>query len=374
MRVDAFDKPGGDLLQVQRYIEEGKKHDADGRPRFEGKILTRLDEDFSDFDLVHLTNIDRPVDTYQSFLAASAQNKPIFLSPIHHSYKEIERFERKGRHGLARVISAVSDFRRLEYMRSFVRSRAYPELAPHAMRMMMRGMRESQRAVLLRADRILVLAEKEKEDILRDFGGIPEEKFICLRNGSEFSAGRAEIPSVRDIDVCMVGRIEARKNQIAVLRVLNRMAISGVFVGSENPRHQRYCRRFRDMIANSKSRYVGPLSHSETLGVMRRARLHISASWFEVSSMVDLEAFAAGCGVVSSLCGGTQEILGNRAEYVMPDSEDSIEAAVVKMLERVSTGESGCLSRSGDKPVGETWEELGQRLAHLYRQCIESRS
>jgi glycosyltransferase involved in cell wall biosynthesis len=90
--------------------------------------------------------------------------------------------------------------------------------------------------------------------------------------------------------------------------------------------------------------------------------------------MVDLEAFAAGCGVVSSLCGGTQEILGNRAEYVMPDSEDSIEAAVVKMLERVSTGESGCLARCGDKPVGETWEELGQRLAHLYRQCIESRS
>ena len=372
MRVNALDTSGGDVLQVQRFIVEGKKPGADGLPRFEGSILSGLAADFSSFDLVHLTNIDRPVDTYQSFLAAKAANKPIVLSPIHHSYEEIERYERMGRDGLLRSISGVSGFRQLEYLRSIVRSLAYPELAFPTVRMMLHGMRESQREVLTGSDRILVLADKEREDIFRDFGEIPEEKFVQHRNGFEPSAGGVESKCVRDIDVCMVGRIEARKNQVAVLRVLNRMGITGVFVGGENPKHRRYCQRFRDMIAESKSRHIGQLSHVETLGVMRRARLHISASWFEVSSMVDLEAYSAGCGVVSSKCGGTRELLGDAAEYVDPGSEESIQNAIERMLDRVTLEECEGLRPGAKVPVLATWSEVGVELAKLYRNAVDA--
>jgi glycosyltransferase involved in cell wall biosynthesis len=372
MRVNVQEISGGDVLQVQRFIEEGKKPGADGLPRFEGSILSGLAANLSSFDLVHLTNIDRPVDTYQSFLAAKAQKKPIFLSPIHHSYGEIERYERMGRDGIARVISRVSDFRRLEYLRSMVRSWAYPELASATLRMMLRGMRESQREVLTGSDRILVLADKEREDIFRDFGEIPEEKFVRLRNGFEPSLSGVKNTCVRDIDVCMVGRIEARKNQVAVLRVLNRMGISGVFVGGENPKHRRYCRRFRDMIAVSKSQHTGQLSHIETLGVMRRARLHISASWFEVSSLVDLEAHSAGCGVVSSKCGGTRELLGDTAEYVDPGSEESIQYGIEKMFDRVTLEEHGGVRPEAQLPVLRTWSEVGDELAKLYRDAVDA--
>jgi glycosyltransferase involved in cell wall biosynthesis len=370
MRVDALDKPGGDLLQVQKYIEAGKRSAADGRPQFDGAIVTDFGADLSSFDLIHLTNIDRPVDTYQSFLAAKASRKPILLSPIHHSYREIERYERLGRGGIVGQISGLLGFRALEYLRSCVRTRRYSQLIFPTLRIVSQGIRGAQRAALMGADKIIVLTEKERDDIVLDFGEIPSEKFSYLRNGLEDASDEDGNVSVRDIDVCMVGRIEARKNQIAVLGALKRLGVRGVFVGAENPNHKSYCRRFKDMIADSGSIYMGSISHEETLRIMKRARVHVSASWFEVLSLVDLEAFYAGCRVVASSCGGTREILGDRAVYIFPDSAWSVEDGIRKMLELEPEDPRACgLERHG-KPVTENWSQVGERLAQLYHQFV----
>ena len=370
MRVDAANKSGGDVLQVMRYIEEGKRLCKSGEPLYEGVMTTDLHCDFEGFDLVHLTNIDRPVDTYSSFLCAREADKPVFLSPIHHSYEEIERFEREGRGGAVGLISGSMGFRRLEYLRSMHRSFQYPQLARPTMDMIWRGMRNAQQTVLAGVDRILVLTEKEKRDLKRNFGEVPEEKFASLRNGIESNSDDCMAATHRDIDICMVGRIEARKNQIAVLKVLQRMGLRAVFVGGENPNHREYCRRLREMLVDSGSEYRGAISHEETLRVMRRARLHISASWYEVLSLVDLEAYWAGCGVVSSKCGGTREILGDEAEYVDPGSEASIGEGIRRMLERTSSGEHGSTRRSNGIAGNQTWEDVGASLGNLYRASI----
>jgi glycosyltransferase involved in cell wall biosynthesis len=370
MRVDALDKSGGDLLQVRKYIEAGKRSAADGRPHFDGAIITDLRADLSTFDLIHLTNIDRPVETYESFLAAKASRKPILLSPIHHSYGEIERYERLGRNGIVGQMSGLLGFRSLEYLRSCVRTRRYSQLILPTLRMVPQGMRMAQRVTLLGADKILVLTEKEKHDIALDFGEIPDEKFFYLRNGIEDTSDEDGSVSVRDIDVCMVGRIEARKNQIAVLKALNRLGVRGMFVGAENPNHKSYCRQFKETIADSGSVYMGSISHKETLRIMKRARVHVSASWFEVLSLVDLEAFYAGCKVVASSSGGTREILGDKAVYVFPDSARSIEDGIREMLEQKA--EDGDLHNpeGPGEPITANWSQIGERLAQLYRQLV----
>jgi len=370
MRVDALDKPGGDLLQVIKYIEAGKIAKEDGQPRFKGTIITDLHADLSSFDLIHLTNIDRPVDTYHSFICAKTTGRPILLSPIHHSYTEIGRFERSGRSGIAGQISGLLGFTALEYLRSSARSRRYSQLISPTLNVMRVGMRESQRAILTGAELILVLTEKEKADIILDFGEISDKNFVFLRNGFEVRSHESNNVTGRDIDVCMVGRIEARKNQIKVLKVLKRLGISGIFVGAENPHHRSYCTQFKSMVLNSGSRYMGSISHEDTLKLMRRSRVHVSASWYEVLSMVDLEAYSAGCGIVASQCGGTQEILGDRAEYVYPESEESIENGIVSMLKRVSGVTPSCISERRDEPLSETWDQIGSTLAQLYRECV----
>jgi len=370
MRVDAIDKPGGDLVQVLRYIDAGKKAGKDGYPLFEGTLITDLRADLSSFDLIHLTNIDRPVDTYRSFLCAKATRKPILLSPIHHSYTEIERYESVGRSGIVGSISGLFGFRTLEYLRSLARCRRYSQLVFPTLNMMLGDIRESQRLVLAGSDRILVLTEKEKGDLTRDIGEIPEGKCICIRNGLEATTSGSDSAPSRDIDACIVGRIEARKNQITVLGVLKRLGISGIFVGTENPYHRSYCRQFKKMLIGSGSRYLGGLSHEETLRLMKRARVHISASWFEVLSLVDLEAYCAGCGIVASESGGTREILGDRAEYIYPDSEESIHKGISRMLERVSRTKSRSTEEKRAELIAETWDQIGNRLASIYRECV----
>jgi glycosyltransferase involved in cell wall biosynthesis len=368
MRVDATDKPGGDVLQVRRYIAEGKRAGKDGTPRFEGVLLNDLNSDLSAFDLVHLTNIDRPVDTYRSFLHARAAGKPIVLSSIHHSYEEIEHFEREGRKGMVGRVFGSRGFIRLEYLRSLLRSFCYPQLAWPTIAMMPSGMLKAQSTMLAGVDRILVLTQKEKRDVMRDFGEIPESKFVCIRNGFEGgSADGCELSGERDIDVCMVGRIEARKNQLTVLNVLQQLGIRGAFIGGENKNHHAYCNRFHKMLAASGCEYMGAISHEETLRIMRRSRVHVSASWFEVLSLVDLEAYWAGCGVVSSRCGGTGELLEDEAVYIDPGSEESIRDGIRKALDRPS---AVLADRREVIAAQDTWNDVGERLTNLYREVI----
>jgi hypothetical protein len=64
MRVDALDKPGGDLQQIRSYIRAGMRIDEPGVAPFAGEVITDLGADFGGYDVVHLTNLDRPVDTF----------------------------------------------------------------------------------------------------------------------------------------------------------------------------------------------------------------------------------------------------------------------------------------------------------------------
>jgi glycosyltransferase involved in cell wall biosynthesis len=366
MRIDVLDKPGGDLLQVQHYIEVGEKLCTKSLSGFKGNILHNFNDDLCAYDVVHLTNIDRPIDTYKQFLAATYAHKPIIVSPIHHSYKEVERFEKAGRDGIIGLVSGSLDFCQVEYLRSIIRSKKYIELVRPTIHMAINGMRTSQRAILMGARKILILTDKEKNDILSDFGKIPEEKFVKLRNGFELSIDKQHDVSMRKFDVCVVGRIEAGKNQIAILQVLDLMGICGIFIGCENPNHKHYCQRFKEMITQSRSKYVGALSHENTLNIMRQSRLHVSASWFEVLSLVDLEAYVCGCGVISSQCGGTKEILGDYAEYVDPASEQSIQNGIKNMLEKQLEKNANI-----DKSLKiDTWDEVGSKLLEIYQNCV----
>ena len=364
MRVDAFDKPGGDLLQVQKYLDAGRQIAPGSSAGFDGEVIHALDADLSSFDVVHLTNLDRPVELYHYYLAAKAAGKPIVVSTIHHSYREIAAYERKGRGGIVGAVAGWLGFQRVEYARSLIRSCRYPSLLKPTLRVLYRGMRQCQIAVLNHSGKLLVLTAKEQADIVADFGLLEQDRFELLPNGHETSSLSE---ARRDLEVCVVGRLEARKNQIAVVQALSQLGVKATFAGRENPNHVSYCRRFRSAAGKASCRFLEGLDHHEVLALMRRSRVHVSASWFEVSSLVDLEAYFAGCSVVSSCCGGTHEILGDRAVYVDPSSVDSIREGIAAALARSEAGPAQI-----DQGLVATWNQIGATLARVYRQAVGS--
>lgn len=361
MRVDALDKFGGDVEHIRTYIRHCEQLAQTRGFPFIGRILTDLNPNLSEFDVVHLTNLDRPVDLYSQFLAARRAKKPILLTPIHHSYREIERYERCGRGGLIGLISGLAGFYRLEAGRTLIKSRRYPQLRPSLWMALRKGLRNAQAEVLRGCDRVLPITCKEGTDIANEIAEVSSEKALILRNGYHPPpVGTVE----RDIDIAVIARIESRKNQIAILDAVQSLGLKATFVGSANPNHRRYCEAFRQKIAESSSNYIPGVSAQEVSAILARSRVHVSASWFEVASLVDIEAYTRGCRVVSSQCGGTHEVLGDDAYYVDPSSSADIAEKIAAAIESSRGGARNAIEAMHER--APRWEETCERLLDLY--------
>ena len=364
MRVDAIDKPGGDVVLMRTYIRFCTELAQKRGVAFEGVITTELTPDLSDFDAVHLTNLDRPVDLYSQFLAAKRASKPTILTPLHHSFREIERYERQGRGGLIGMFSGWIGFNHLETLRTLLKSRRYPALRPALRRALRRGIRETQSEVLAGSDFILVAADKEIEDIRREIVPLPVDRFLKVRNGFQTPSASICKSAQAEVSICVVSRIEARKNQIAILDALDSLGLRAVFVGSENPNHKRYCETFKQRIRQSRSTYIPGVPPVEVAPILAAARVHVAASWFEVSSLVDIDAYVLGCRVVASQCGGTAELLGEDAYYVDPGSTEDIARQIAAAVRSAQLGAVNDVASLAHKL--ESWEMIADRLLNLY--------
>lgn len=359
MRVDALSKPGGDTVQMQACLAQGRALGL-----FDGEICCDPGADPSGWDVVHLTNIDRPVDTLEAYRRARHAGRPVVLSTIHHAYADIERYERLGRQAAGSWFLGRLDFQQLELLRSVVRGLRQPALRGPTWRAARQGLRQAQAEMVAGADCVLTLTDKELRDLETDFGVQPRRHAV-VANGCDFEPPAGPAPE-RDIDCLVVGRIEARKNTLAILECLEALGVSGVFVGGLNPHHRAYGERFLARIGNSRSRYLGPQDRARTAELFRRARVHVSASWFEVASLVDLEAAMSGCRVVASVCGGSHERLGDRAWYCRPDDPASIDRAV--RAARAAAAVAAADPAGLDVP---RWDAAARGLHAAYRQVLE---
>lgn len=357
MRVDAHSKPGGDVIQIKKYIEWGKQLNT-----FDGQIITNLSQNLSNFDIIHLTNIDRPVEAIWYFYRARSKGKPIVLSSIHHSYSEIIEYENSARIGIFGIISKHFNFQNLEIIRSFARSIKFPSLIFPTFLAILLGVKSQQKKIILNSKINFILTEKEKNDLITDFD-LPStlSNFEIIRNGVDFRPSSS--PSdYRDIDICIVGRIEARKNQLLILRALNDLGLRAKFIGAQNTNHKIYNKKFNAELSQGGSEYLGAIPIDEVHKYLSRSKVHISASWFEVSSLVDLEASISGCVVVSSICGGTYELLGDTAFYVNPGNFEDIKSKILSALN------FSILNQNKSSPPLQslTWKDSVHKLSYIY--------
>lgn len=368
MRVDAFDKPGGDVELMRTYIRYCQQAAQEKGMEFEGEILTDLHPDLKRFDVVHLTNTDRPFDLYEQFLAAKHAGRPTVITPLHHSYREIERYERIGRGGLVGIFSRWMGFNRLEVLRTLIKSRQYSELWPALRKTLRVGIQAAQAEVLRGCCFVFVASDKEAADIASEIVRLPAERIVKVRNGFRIPDTPPVSLRDRDIDIAVVARVEARKNQLAILDAVESLGLKAVFVGPPNPNHKRYVRFLKKRIAESQSTYIPGVPAQEVPSILARARMHVAASWFEVSSLVDIDAYVLGCRVVASQCGGTSELLGDDAYYVDPGSTKVIAQKIAAAWESVQQDAANQIQQLRDRL--ETWEEIAVRLLALYGSSI----
>lgn len=192
----------------------------------------------------------------------------------------------------------------------------------------------SWRRELIRcADLLLPNSAAEARQLEQLFGADPA-RIVVVPNGvdSRFADGDPELfPSLfgmRDF-VLLPGRIEPRKNQLAVIRALRGTGIPLVVFGDAHVDHSDYYDQcFQE--ADPGVRFIGRVDHDSRLlaSAYAAARVVVLASWFETPGLAALEGAAAGAKVVVTERGSAREYLGPAARYVSPGDVGGIRAAV----------------------------------------------
>lgn len=357
---DEGDAVSGAAKQIRMYAEAVEA--AGGTAVFHAS-LEELEEPF---DIAHLSNLDWTVETAYQLGLAQRFARRVVVSPIHHRRRWVSSLPASERSGLARLAASVTSQDGYERLRNLFLARSRPRLLPEAARQMIGGVARAQRRILDSCDAWFLLANGEQVSLQEDLAPQPRPTYL-VPNGAEWSDAEPAVEGLPDGFVLSVGRIEARKGQVAVARALESLGVPGVFIGEPNPRHAGYVEEFERYVESSRlQRWIPELPHEQILPLYRAARAHVLASWFEVAPLVDLEAAVAGCRVVTTTHGHTSEYLGDWAVYWSPrDGEAALRGAIERALERGPDRE-----RAAEFRRTLAWEPMGEALLGAYATLL----
>lgn len=355
VREDADQKPGGDVSLANEF---SRLLSAKYLPH----VVRPSEFDVGAFDAVILFNIDQPHEPYRVAKTCVANDVPFYLYPLHHKSEYVKRYIREGTSGLQRTVAQITGFNPILYetlvgaLRLTVSGRV-SELLHY------RGMSVAARFLVTRARAVCVSSIAEAGSIAEDFS-IPNASYSVVRHVFESSnAGFHRTPATSRPLILCAGRIEPRKNQLALARVARTLDDCDVlFVGKANDNHPTY---FRELTAEIEGAphmsWLDQVDLPTLLSLIKRAAAYVNVSWFEVFSLIDLMALAAGTPCVLSSGSYIKEefaTLPNNVTFVEPYNCDAWECAIRSATKHSS--ETGMAfdtswSRAG---VASSWDAL----------------
>jgi len=296
LRLHSNYKPGGDDADMAIALQE-----AIGRNDISIDISTRATQPLHNYDLVHCVSLECPHETYQAAMNALAWDRPFVLTPLYWDNAELSR---------------VQDM--------------YWGRPPRPKHLLQEWW-EERLATLEHTDVLLPTGNAERLSICRELGVNPE----CVIVPASVPAGvmtAKEDPSLRERYggrdfVLSVGRIEDRKNQLALIRACEQLRLPLVIVGSASIDQLKY---FEDckQVAGPNTFFVPELEREDLLAHYATAKVHAMASWYELPGLTTLEAAAAGANAVSTNRGSAEDHLGELAWYCDPSDVRSVADAV----------------------------------------------
>jgi len=305
---------GGDTVQVEgtaRYLR-----------RLGVTVDIRLAHeriDYSGYDLVHVFNLIRPADSLRH---VRKSGKPYVLSTIYVDYSESEKTGGKGLPGLAAKLLSPD---RLQYLKVVMRMIRNGEKIQSPAYLWL-GHRRSVRKLAGEAALLLPNSESEIRRVKEDYG--VRNIYMVIPNGIDTEMFETSYEQERDekLIIC-VARIEARKNQLELIRAVNGTDYKLILIGRAAPNHRHYYETCRKAAGDNVS-FAGFVPQEALPQYYGKAKVHVLPSWHETTGLSTLEAAYHGCNVVITGKGDTREYFGNSAWYCDPADAVSIREAI----------------------------------------------
>lgn len=367
-RPDLFANPGGDTTQVRETAAALRRLEvsvsillADDQRRASNIEMIRT------ADIVHCFNLLLAFQYEHLIDEARACGIPVFMSPV---YWEMEGFERHpgtipvwkkllGRAASTLPLSQQARTFFTHHLKSTTYNRFY---------------RQYLAGVLEKVDHLLPNSRSEYLMLCNRFQTLLPWNVVVngCRVGDVFDAGDGSMhtESIAAPFVLSVGRIERRKNQLALIRAMEGRSETLVLIGAVNLAERSYWDRCRREAGRRGVRLVHPgTSTWPELGAWyRSARVHAQPSWFETPGLSSLEAAAEGCRIVCTNVGSAPEYFGAHATYCSPHDVASVRGALEEALAAGPADESTRLFVREHFSWQHAAEQTWNAYARLYRQ------
>ncbi|MDW6002160.1 glycosyltransferase [Vibrio mangrovi] len=365
VRDGFFSDFGGDTFQIKMYCNSLDKCNSLSTKIIEYSEVRNGDiQCLINAHLIFIVNLDRFFELIEFKKIIDNLNLcyKLHLISIHHEIRAIDRFNRK-RH-------LPLNFFYVEKMKNVFRGLRSLSNMFLSLKHLFMSYEVEVRNILNDVNGIVLIASGEGDVIQKDFKLDIYDKCKVIRNG--VPSYYLNIPvcswSKKEWDVIVCGRIECRKNQLAIAKQLANTGVRVLFVGGYNKRNIKYYKQFLKLVNdNDNLHYIGKVAPEELPNLYALSKVSYSASWFEVSSLVDLEAFASGCFVFSSKYGHSNESIPNEYFYTVEPSD--IFSSMQPLLQKIDY-----LKINEEREVSpreiRTWDDAGSELLEYIKAYV----
>jgi glycosyltransferase involved in cell wall biosynthesis len=202
-----------------------------------------------------------------------------------------------------------------------------------------------------------------------------EETTIVIRNGVTTRAGDLAEPRSARPRLVMVGRLQAPKDPITLVRALALVSARGLeaLLVGDGPERAAVEDEIERLGVGSAVRLLG--ERTDVPELLATAHVFVLSTRSEGLPLSVLEAMAAGLPVIASNVGGIHELVADGVSGVLvpPDDPDALAEAIERLVEDPSLAQR--LGRAGRRRVAENFDLEAVREAHLalYRRMLATR-
>lgn len=332
IRSDARIKSGGDVNLMKSFKDslESMGHAVD--------ITYKSKNNFSDYDIALAFNYDRPYEPCLFITAARRGGCKTGLYTIHHNNVGFYQFLKYGSVGYRKVIAGIVGFDagRYETVLNIIKILF---LKVEFSFLFFVSTKVVQRRLLSRCDYIFTSSNEETKAIVSSSHINKNEKYFKVVPHILSSETKKMSPARHINRVICPGRIESRKNQLSVLKMVSDFPfLEFVFVGAKNTNELEYWSQFSHEIEkHNNASYLNSVNLIEYRELLLSSSIFISASWVEVVSLAELEAYLSGCKLIVSENSYISEYILGDALFFNPGDVFALKNALEKVVQELNT-------------------------------------
>lgn len=283
-RFDGKQKPGGDINLMKSFKEQ---IDTDflcdlvyGVP-----ALNML----SGYDIILALNLDRPVEGYECLKLAKQANVKFAFYALHHPDDGVRAFLKHGVKGSRKVLAFLSLFnpKLYEFYLWLIKFILHFKLA-----LPLNNIRKSQIKLVTESDLVFFVNENEEAEVKKSLGVNPRNVEYVPH---VVSSVKSDMKTVKG-RVIVPGRLESRKNQIILKDIVSKFkSCEFVFIGGKSNNDSEYGEKVLSFInENNNCVYIPEMKVEDFYNYLGTADVVFSASWFEVTSLIELQTLSLG--------------------------------------------------------------------------------